>query len=113
MNYDDYDISIKGTPTSVMMKVTFRHGTGDVFGRFVAIVPTYNGLLFSKADGPRTGYTIKHAKEGDKTSHILMPRSTRTGYVLSQMVGHYRILHKFEYADIWRINTDEKESGAC
>lgn len=113
MNLADYDLSISGTDKSVMMKVTFRHGLGDVFGRFVAITATEGGLLFSKADGPRTGYTVKHARENIQITHIMMPRSTRTGYILSQLKGHYRKLHKFEYSNIWKLNTDEKESGAC
>lgn len=113
MNYDDYDVSISGPTAGVMMKGTFRHGLAKEFGRFVAITPTEGGLLFSKADGPRTGYALSHAKNNPEIEYVQMPRCTRLGVELVQLAGHYRTLHEIPYVRALRINTDEKESGAC
>lgn len=113
MSYMDYDISIKGKVTSVMMKVTFRHGTGDVFGRYVAITPTEGGLLFSKADGPRTGCKLSHARGNDRISFVQLPRDTKLGEALVPFAGCYRTLHKYEHWDLWYIEAEENENGAC
>lgn len=113
MDYSDYDVSIKGTPTSVLLKITFRHGAGDAFGKYVAITPSKGGLLFSVADGPRTGYKLSHAKGNTSVTYVQLPRTTKLGQTLVPLAGYYKVLHKFVHSDVWYIKTAEKEGGAC